>query len=68
MDRMNIPNPGSDEAVKRGCKCPIMDNHYGEGVFFNGAFQFWMAMDCPLHGQGTAYMPDEDWIVARDIL
>lgn len=23
----NIPNPGSDEAIKLGCKCPVLDNH-----------------------------------------
>ena len=44
------PNPGSAEAVKQGCQCPIIDNGHGhgykgcEGVFvING--------DCPLHGQ-----------------
>lgn len=41
-------SPGSPEAVKKGCLCPILDNHHGkgykgiEGIFiYNG--------NCPLH-------------------
>jgi hypothetical protein len=26
------PNPGSDEAVKLGCTCPVEDNKHGDGV------------------------------------
>jgi hypothetical protein len=46
------PNPGSDEATKLGCKCPVMDNHAGEGFYMgdNGPM-FWMVRDCPLHGE-----------------
>ena len=40
-----FPNPGSAEAVKRGCQCPVLDNHHGKGV--NG--MFWVTEDCPLH-------------------
>jgi hypothetical protein len=40
------PNPGSAQAIKQGCTCPVMDNHYGEG-FNNG--QFWITKGCPLH-------------------
>jgi len=25
------PNPGSDEAIKLGCKCPVLDNEHGAG-------------------------------------
>lgn len=43
------PNPGSDEARKLGCNCPVIDNGRGKG---------WMGLpgvfvqrgDCPLHG------------------
>lgn len=24
------PNPGSDEAIAMGCKCPVMDNNHGK--------------------------------------
>lgn len=45
------PNPGSPEAVKQGCLCPVMDNHNGRG-FFMGEIGplFWMSRECPLHG------------------
>lgn len=45
------PNPGSAEAVKRGCKCPVIDNHHGKGVPYgkDGAPRFWISERCPLH-------------------
>lgn len=42
-----IPNPGSDEAIKQGCTCPVLDNNHGKGFSKN---MFYMSMDCPLHG------------------
>ena len=50
MGDNEIPNPGSEEAIERGCTCPVMDNHYGRGVFFDGAYHLWYNADCPLHG------------------
>lgn len=44
------PNPGSEEALKLGCKCPIIDNHYGEGMSFSNPPCFWVNAACPLHG------------------
>lgn len=57
-------NPGSDEAIAQGCKCPILDNARGKGsgyVNSEGSPQFWINADCPLHGtpeakQGTGIM------------
>jgi len=43
-------NPGSEEAQQAGCKCPVIDNHYGEGFIMNGERVFWMSENCPLHG------------------
>lgn len=43
------PNPGSDEAVKKGCTCPVLDNAHGEGHFMGG---FAVMEDCPIHGKG----------------
>lgn len=51
---MLTPNPGSDEAVARGCTCGRIDNHRGQGVHVNGITQFWMREDCPLHGTKVA--------------
>lgn len=42
-----VLNPGSDEAVVWGCRCPRMDNGYGRG---RGDGQFVMNEDCPMHG------------------
>lgn len=44
---MNIPNPGSDEAVKLGCNCPRMDNSYGRG--YMGGTDFIYTVGCPVH-------------------
>lgn len=41
--------PGSPEAVKAGCICPVLDNCGGKGI--NGAGElYWMRSDCPIHG------------------
>jgi hypothetical protein len=42
-------NPGSDEAVAAGCKCPVLDNRSGWGSSY-GKGKFWMNADCPIHG------------------
>jgi len=50
---MNKIPPGSDEAIKKGCICPIEDNHHGDGCGWkgdNGEPLFWVTADCPLHG------------------
>jgi hypothetical protein len=47
--------PGSPEAVKSGCTCPIMDNNRGEGrreprnPNDPDLTQFWVNGDCPIH-------------------
>lgn len=52
---MDKPFPGSDEAVKAGCKCPVMDNCRGLGIPITtqeGELQvaYWINGDCPIHG------------------
>ena len=47
------PNPGSPEAVKRGCTCSARDNQNGKGCYrspFTGEWMFWIDDKCPLHG------------------
>ena len=49
------PNPGSDEALTVGCKCPVLDNAHGRGYRGgvkdeHGETMFVMSTDCPLHG------------------
>lgn len=48
------PNPGSDEAIDNGCKCPVLDNGHGAGcgrVGDNGEPLFWVTRGCPLHDE-----------------
>ena len=43
-----IPDPGTEEAIKMGCICPVMDNEYGRGwMGQEGVFIF--NMGCPVH-------------------
>lgn len=46
-------NPGSDEAQRAGCKCPVMDNHHGQGMPYPEGPRFWINDECPLHGTGN---------------
>lgn len=46
-----LPSPGSDAAVKEGCRCPRLDNAYGRGYLSIPGF-FVFREDCPLHGEG----------------
>ena len=43
----DAPAPGSPEAVKAGCKCPVLDNNNGRGI--DGEL-YWINVCCPLHG------------------
>ncbi len=44
-----LPNPGSAEAIKAGCSCPILDNRHGKGAYDGKDGQFWINEGCPLH-------------------
>ena len=44
-------NPGSKEAVKHGCTCPVLDNAHGRGHLGDGEkYGWWINAECPLHG------------------
>ena len=42
------PNPGSDEAIRLGCVCPVMDNGHGRGSYY-GRGVFIYHEGCPVH-------------------
>lgn len=42
-------NPGGPDAVKAGCKCPIIDNGHGVSPRPDGGFVF--DCMCPVHGE-----------------
>lgn len=47
---MNDPKPGTREAWKAGCVCPLMDNAYGKGYFGDGEKYGWVVTGgCPVH-------------------
>ena len=59
MTKIDVPNPGSDEARAQGCECPILDNEYGRGIPWPRADgldpreypSFYVNDECPLHGK-----------------
>jgi hypothetical protein len=42
------PNPGSSEAIKQGCECPVMDNWRGSDEL-GRVRGFVVREGCPLH-------------------
>ena len=40
--------PGSDEAIKAGCSCPVLDNAHGRG-YMGVAGTYVYSCGCPLH-------------------
>lgn len=47
-----MANPGSPEAKRLGCTCPVLDNSYGEGAIVEGKVdteQFYLDENCPIH-------------------
>lgn len=51
MRRKHIPTPGSDEAIKMGCTCPVMDNAHGKGFIWDNELCFIYNADCPVHSE-----------------
>ena len=47
------PPPGTTEAQKEGCNCPIEDNKYGVGVEHGSEVLYWVRTDCPVHGKNV---------------
>ena len=60
-----IPNPGSEEAVKLGCTCAILDNNHGKGMEDGkGATLYWISADCPIHSK----RPKREYAVNKRII
>ena len=60
-DPGTISNPGSIDAKKLGCLCPVMDNNHGKwppfpaGTAWGGDKGGWyVAGDCPVHAVAAA--------------
>jgi hypothetical protein len=52
-----VPTPGSDAALALGCRCAVLDNHYGKGFPWPRTDgkdpvehpSFWVTEGCPVH-------------------
>ena len=49
---IDVPNPGSKEAIALGCLCPVLDNCGGAGFYMMSSTQlcFYINCICPIHG------------------
>jgi hypothetical protein len=59
-----VPNPGSDEAILRGCTCPVIDNAHGKGYMggakgSDGYTLFVYTCGCPVHAPHPAQERDD---------
>lgn len=52
---MSVPNPGSDDAIRLGCKCPVIDNGHGAGFPYEGRVCFYISDICPIHNEASKY-------------
>ena len=49
---VQVPAPGSPEAIKHGCTCPVFDNCKGRGCGLtdkDGKQLYYINEKCPLH-------------------
>lgn len=47
-----VPNPGSNEAIAKGCTCPVIDNGHGRGYYGQpGVYVY--TVGCPVHAPTT---------------
>lgn len=48
------PNPGSHDALDKGCKCAVLDNARGRG-YMGVSGVFVITESCPLHGSSSVW-------------
>ena len=48
ISQMSELLPGSDNAIKAGCLCPVIDNQYGAGYGGDGT-NYVYSFECPVH-------------------
>lgn len=60
---IDMPSPGSNEAINAGCCCPVLDNVHGRGFPWprtdgrdpNKFPSWYINEDCPLHGAKSGW-------------
>ncbi len=62
MHEVKDAPPGSAEAGRRGCTCPVLDNSHGRGLYFDADTKQMMYVineTCPLHcPEEASHEPD----------
>lgn len=53
---MSEPNPGSDEAIRQGCSCAVLDNNHGLRQPWPGGW--WITQGCPVHAPKAGRGPE----------
>jgi hypothetical protein len=65
-----LPNPGSAEALRRGCRCPVLDNNHGKWPPFpadEGRPAGWyLSVLCPVHARFQRVVPEPYWLEETD--
>ena len=60
---MTYPHtPGSDQAVKDNCLCPVLDNAHGKGCGYlseSGEPLFIVNLECPLHSGAASRLAEK---------
>ena len=59
-EETKIPNPGSDEALDMGCRCPVLDNAHGKGRHWQDGGLYWINEECDLHAPAPTPTPNEE--------
>ena len=55
--RQKLLFPGSEEACRKGCICPVVENRYGDGAYLDseGKKHFIYDVNCLIHGDSNSY-------------
>lgn len=48
MVKRSLPKPGTEQAINKGCLCPVLDNCHGQG-YMGKENVFIVSEGCPLH-------------------
>lgn len=62
MEKYGVPPaPGTPEAIRLGCTCPVIDNRYGAGMYKtkDGMTVYVYNSDCIVHGLGKKEKTEE---------
>lgn len=56
--KKDVPNPGSGEAARLGCKCPVFDNNGGVRAPWPDGW--WINVTCTVHADNYVIYEGDD--------